>query len=104
MRKLRLEELRVDSFATTVAAAGPRGTIAGHAEATVHYTCVTGQQPCDAPTGESNCEIGCGTLDVTCADTCRDTCPCVSVKPCEPDPTVELSACGPCGPAGPGPI
>jgi len=61
MKKLKLDTLKVDSFATTAAAPKLRGTVAGHQ---------TGQ--CSAVSGcvES---VG-GTCWITCYNTCAETC------------------------------
>jgi len=59
MKKLRLDSLAVDSFATTAMAAKLRGTIAGH------------------DTGQCSAVYGCvESVGGTCWITCWDSCPC----------------------------
>jgi len=61
MRKLRLESLQVESFATTARAPGARGTVAGHAQAAPGTTIIgpgTGVSDCMIcqPWSQFNCE------------------------------------------------
>jgi hypothetical protein len=64
MKKLKLEELTVESFET--AADGPRlrGTVDGHAKPTLFITCTC--QPTDP---NMDCTFGC-SRDSGCPDTC----------------------------------
>ena len=56
-KKLRIEELNVDSFRVGAEAEGPRGTVRGHY--TGVWTCI------------ETCEASCG---LTCWNTCNNTC------------------------------
>jgi hypothetical protein len=57
MKKLKLDDLRVDSFDTSFTEAGMRGTVHGH------YSV------------DGTCPLSCaGTCDPTCPDSCAATC------------------------------
>ena len=63
--KLRLEDLRIDSFATTPGER-PKGTVFGE-----QCTCYT---QCTCP-GCPTCDASCnGTCDASCNGTCGDSC------------------------------
>jgi hypothetical protein len=68
-KKLRLDDLKVDGFATTAAAPGVRGTVVGHEGTT---TC---------PPETADCYV---SWDGTCYFTCFDTCQsgCTAVMDC----------------------
>lgn len=66
--KLSLDALHVDTFETTAAVQGPRGTV--HAHATFYGTC---QGTCVNTCGGPTCEYPCQTAD-TCHLTCRAAC------------------------------
>lgn len=73
MRKLKLESLQVDSFDTTAAASGLRGTVPAHAEAITGTRCPT-YDPCQPSYDPHNCPYtefmdctyGCTRLYNTC--------------------------------------
>jgi hypothetical protein len=81
MRKLKLdlEDLSVESFATTPEARRDGGTVFGQ-----QCTCYT---QCTCP-GCPTCDASCnGTCGGTCEASCNGTCGC-------PDPSANWSACG----------
>ena len=90
MRKLRLEDLAVDSFATTAVAGVRHGTVEAHQD-TWKRTCYSCEVLCETPpTVEvTRCELGCGdTLLESCggtcgADTCAKTCGWSGTPDCE---------------------
>ena len=65
MKKLRLETLAVDSFATSPAAPGAGGTVVGHGAAFRGFS--------------ATCRV---SWDGTCYITCGDTCFCETVYEC----------------------
>jgi hypothetical protein len=78
--KLDLEDLSVESFATTPEAHRESGTVFGQN----HCTCYT---QCTCP-GCPTCDASCnGTCGGTCDVSCNGTCGC-------PDPSANWSACG----------
>lgn len=88
-RKLRLDDLAVETFATTSKPTERRGTVRGldgtyppspghsYPECyTGHETCIT-PATCDISCG-ATCNISCnGSCDITCNDTCDVSCSCV---------------------------
>jgi hypothetical protein len=70
VKKLQLDTLTVDSFATTEAMAVGRGTVRGRSEVP------DDSNDCDGSfTVHTNCEVSCrGTCDFTCAASCQLTC------------------------------
>lgn len=83
MKKLRLEldELRVDTFATTPMAGDEKGTVHGH----VTWTCETlpfedTDTTCPPPTARATCANSCygscyGSCNASCQGSCYITCP-----------------------------
>lgn len=57
MKKLRLDDLAVDSFDTTAVKHKERGTVVGEQQCTCYTACTC---------------PGCPTCDATCANTCDD--------------------------------
>lgn len=88
-RKLRLDDLAVESFGTTRGSADVRGTVHGRGGTyppspgqsypecySGHLTCIT-PNTCDISCG-ATCDISCnGSCDISCADTCPVSCSCV---------------------------
>jgi len=88
-RKLRLDDLAVESFATTRESGERRGTVRGldgtyppspgqsYPECyTGHLTCIT-PATCEVSCGDT-CAISCnGSCQITCNDTCDVSCSCV---------------------------
>jgi hypothetical protein len=69
MKKLHLDDLRVDSFVTTPEVTSSGGTVHAHADG--------GGDPGDGTTVDftgASCFTNC-TCEFTCLDTCRFTCP-----------------------------
>ncbi len=64
MRKLRLDALRVDSFATSGTAARETGTVQAHAAAPTNNPCYTWEPTC-GPTDGLDCTYTC-TRMVSC--------------------------------------
>ncbi len=77
MRKLKLdlEELSVESFATTPEARGESGTVFGQ-QCTCYTQCTCpGCPTCDASCN-GTCDASCnGSCDASCNGTCDGTCP-----------------------------
>lgn len=73
---LKLDELRVDSFATESKQLDLRGTVEGHnsLNGTCPFTCYTCQASCPG-----SCAYSC---QGTCAGTCQNTCPGTCVYTC----------------------
>jgi hypothetical protein len=68
--RLRLDDLRVDAFATTAAASAARGTVRGNESIFTH-------QNCPPMTADDTCGMTCGpTCDVPSCNP-ADTCTCV---------------------------
>lgn len=76
MKKLKLDELRVDSFHTSSTEAGARGTVHGHYS--VDGTCVLSRGGSCDPTCPDSCAATCqGSCWISCAgNTCDVTCSC----------------------------
>jgi hypothetical protein len=82
MLKLRLEDLRIDSFQTTPADR-PGGTVFGE-QCTCYTNCTCPGCPtcaascngtCDASACNGTCDVSCnGTCDASCNGTCDVTC------------------------------
>ncbi len=72
MRKLKLdlEELAVESFATTPESRGEGGTVFGQN----HCTCYTQCTCPGCPTCDASCNGTCGGTCATCAASCNGTC------------------------------
>ena len=88
---LKLEELTVESFDTTVAAPSHRGTVRGAA-----FSETTCQQViCDCQTNGTECDTG-GCNDETLAATCGDSCTFFCSQTC-PVNTCANSCEGTCG-------
>ena len=66
MRKLKLESLNVESYATSGSAESPAGTVRAHAAAAPTYTCAT-------------YEVGCGPSGLDCTYTCTKMVGCPTV-------------------------
>jgi hypothetical protein len=74
MKKLRLEDLAVDSFNTT-AVHKERGTVVGEQQCTCYTVCTCpGCPTCDA-TCAYTCDDQTCPACPTCADSCNGTCP-----------------------------
>jgi hypothetical protein len=74
--KLDLDDLRVDSFDTTpAAAAGERGTVHGQYPET-YRGCNTDEETCDSCFGScgDTCGYSCNGTCGTCAESCNGTC------------------------------
>lgn len=67
MRKLRIEELAVESFATN-ASGSARGTVMGHADTVFGWTC---NETC---AGNDTCGAECDDFTVAPQHTCIDGC------------------------------
>jgi hypothetical protein len=91
-RKLRLDDLAVESFGTTREPVDMRGTVRGLAgtlppsPGQSYPECYSGQLTCITP---NSCDFSCGgTCDLSCGGSCYiscgDTCPvsCSCVLPC----------------------
>ena len=79
--KLRLDDLQVDSFQTTMVRK-EKGTVFGE-----QCTCRTQCTCPGCPTCDASCNGTCGascngTCDASCYGTCGDTCDCVSNDTC----------------------
>ncbi|HEV2736456.1 MAG TPA: hypothetical protein VGV85_16540 [Longimicrobiaceae bacterium] len=81
--KLDLEDLTVESFATTPESRGEGGTVFGQNHCTCYTQCTCpGCPTCDAScngTCGGTCDASCngtcgGTCDFSCGDTCYETC------------------------------
>jgi hypothetical protein len=69
--RLRVDDLRIDAFATTAAASAARGTVRGNES--IIWTI----QPCPPQTADDTCGMTCGhTCDVPSCNP-ADTCTCV---------------------------
>ncbi len=83
--KLDLEDLSVESFATTPEPRAEGGTVFGQ-----QCTCYTQCTCPGCPTCDASCNGTCGgTCDASCNGTCGDTCNC---------PTGDYSCAGDCDP------
>jgi hypothetical protein len=74
--RLRLEDLRIDSF-TTTQAQDEKGTVFGE-QCTAETACTcpdcpTGDASCDG-TCDASCDGGCGSGDWSCGGTCDQSC------------------------------
>lgn len=80
-RKLRLDDLAVESFRTTREAGDARGTVHGLAgtfppsPGQSYPECYSGRLTCITP---NSCDFTCGgTCDISCNGTCPVSCSCV---------------------------
>ena len=72
MKKLRLDDLQVDTFDTTPVARKEKGTVVGEQMCTCYTICTCpGCPTCDA-TCPATCAYTCD--DVTCNESCDGTC------------------------------
>lgn len=92
MRKLKPESLHVESFETTAAAPGSRGTVRGHAEAApaTGTRCYTYYDTCQVDTREPYC-FGGPTEVSYCTERCTNYDSC-GVDPCWVEQTTNCTA------------
>ena len=88
--KLRLDDLQVDTFSTTMPQK-PKGTVFGE-QCTCYTQCTC--PGCPTCAGYGSCDASCnGTCDASCNGTCETNCNCTSY--CETDTYNPLSAAQP---------
>ena len=72
MKKLRMDDLAVESFDTTAVKRDEKGTVVGEQLCTCWTVCTCPGCPTCAATCPATCAYTCD--DATCANTCANTC------------------------------